>query len=329
MAEENNRNSPHPLFSPPPMSPFTRSRSPMCQEDGTPVRLDEGMATRSAFEITSVSHIPEENEDVEGMQAHVSKDADDLQGSLLEAGNNRYSNSSGDSEEFSETPIEHLSSNSHDNSQTPIESYLAPPTNPSPKPSDVTNGVTQVPQSRFRRVNQYLRGRWLVRDTLEPEEQRPESEMRMASLPTSSKNILENVATSPSISRKHQQTSPLTNTNTNSEVYSHNHEHSRSSSEVSNPIDLPSSNQPLSRDATSDKIFNTAESIHSLSRTGSMSSVVKSVDGDDRELGVQEDVESMAFNRQTPDIPTSVSQPSSTMLERSPAICRCDECIPG
>lgn len=326
MAEENNRNSPAPLLSPPLVSPHTRSRSPLRQEDGTPVRLDEGMATRSAFEITSVSHIPEENEDVEGIQAHASKDADDLHRSLLEAGNNRYSNSSGDSEEFSETPIEHSSSNCHDN-QIPIEGYLAPPTNPSPKPSDVTNGPAQIPQSRFRRVNQYLRGRWLVRDTFEPEEQRPESEMRMASLLTSSKNILENSNTSPLIGRKHQQTGgPLTN---NPEAYSQNHEHSRSSSEVSNPIDPSPSNQPLSRDATSDKIFNTAESIHSLSRTGSVSSVVKSVDGEDRELGVQEDVESMPFNPQTPDIPTLVSQPSSTMLERSPAICRCDDCIPG
>lgn len=327
MAEENNRNSLSPLFSPPVMSPVTRFRSPLRQEDGTPMRLDEGMATRSAFEITSVSHIPEENEDVEGMQAHASKDADDLQISLLEAGNNRYSNSSGDSEEL--TPIEHSSSNCHDN-QTPIEGYLAPPTNPSPKPSDVTNGPTQISQSRFRRVNQYLRGRWLVRDTFEPEEQRPESEMRMASLIISSKGIIENVITSPSTGRKHQQTGPLTNnTNINPEVYSQHHDHSRSSSEVSNPIDPSPSNQLLSRDATSDKISNTAESIHSLSRTGSMSSVVKSVDGDDRELGTQEDVEPMAFNPQTPDIPTSVSQPSSTVLERSPAICRCDECMPG
>lgn len=248
-----------------------------------PPPLDESLVTRSAFEITSVSHVPpEENEDG---QTHASKDQDDLQKSLLEAGN-RHSNclSTSSAESEVEFPSASVADPLHDDKLVSTKTD----TNTFPKPPDIamtTNGPAQLIQSRFRRVNQYVRGRWLVRDMLEPEGERPESEMKMAP----NRPIFEN-AISPSINRKQQ------NASSSLDRY-----HDNESDDLNY---LP---QPMA---------GLAESIHSLSRTGSMSSV--------RELCPQEDVEStgsIPLSVVTPDIHTTLN-----LLDRPSQRCDCDDC---
>ncbi|XP_019864230.1 PREDICTED: uncharacterized protein LOC105316531 isoform X2 [Amphimedon queenslandica] len=255
-----------------------------------PVLSEESLVTGSAFEITSISQLPEDNDD---SHLTVSKDQEELQKSLLEVGrsSNHLSTSSTESEP-DDVPIAaapgametvNASTRQHIDASLPI--------NPSPK-SDIavpSNGPA-APQSRFRRVNHYVRGRWKVRDSFEPEE-RPESEMKMAP----SRIVSDPNTTSPSVARK--TTHQLQNKTSLSSV-----EHSESD-DIS---ELP-------QVATSGTA---TESIHSLSRTGSMSSV--------RELGPHEDAESMGSMPMcgpTPDI-----QPTSSLLYRPTLLCHCDEC---
>ena len=256
-----------------------------------PVLSEESLVTGSAFEITSISQLPDENDE---SHLTVSKDQEELQKSLLEVGrsSNHLSTSSTESEP-DDVPIVASGAIETVNSSTRQHIDASSLTvNPSPKSDTaVPSNGPAAPQSRFRRVNHYMRGRWKVRDSFEPEE-RPESEMKMAP----SRIISEPSTTSPSIARKTHQPqnkTPMGSADNNN-------------SESDDISELP-------QVATSGAA---TESIHSLSRTGSMSSV--------RELGPHEDAESMGsmpLCGPTPDI-----QPTSSLLYRPTLLCHCDEC---
>ena len=307
-ATENQRKSP-PSVSSDVTSPETMNRTTTSPQRGeedmfpstTTKQGDEHGPTRSAFEITSVSHVAEENEEGESNQTHASKDQDEIQNSLniSNRDSNRFSTSSGDSDEL---PKEELPVFSSDKNKTFImEDTIIP--NPSPKPTEVAiattaaavNGPAQQPPSRFRRVNQYIRGRWLVRDTFEQE--RPESEMRMASLPKSTEGMTSQQSISPLVARKHD---TMEQQNVGSDTESNT---------------IPTQDAMALNDKQS-VVGCIAESIHSLSRTASMSSVIKSVDEDER------DTESVvSVTTRTPDF-----QPIATNTTMDNRSCQCEEC---
>lgn len=294
-------------------SPRARVRSPQL-DDEDPRHGDEYMATKSAFEITSVSHLPEEHEEVETINienSNVSKDPEEFHNSLKELtdrSSNRLSTSSGESDEVIAMSKEEPPP--HDQQHSIVEEPV--PLHPSPKPEFIAvataNGPTQLAPSRFRRVNQYIRGRWLVRDAFEPEE-RPESELKMATIPKTSDSLSTSV--SPLVARK-------------SDSYiDHQQQVSISSDSESNIV-----NQDVL--LHNDKVPSaTGESIHSLSRTGSMSSVVKSVEEDDRELGTHEDTESttsVSLSTRTPDFPSTAA---NITADTPSQLCVCEECTAG
>lgn len=296
----------------------------------------EGLTTRSAFEITSVSNAPPDGEDTEG---HASKDAEELKRSLLEVEESIYyrvSTSSGES-------IETVNDDSRislpdadrvgDTVAVPSLLTLDVPLNPSPKLFDPTggNGPQSSSASRFRRINNYQRGRWFVTDIFEPEE-RSDSEMKMVS--THSTGVRgdgqatkgdvpvvgggdSNVLLVNATQRK------STNNLVGMDVQPHPQDggqlHSRSSSEISNPFPL----DPNMFIAI-DKQSSTAESIVSLSRTGSLSSVVKSVDEEERGSGDIDYLTEPAVS-QTPDL---LPRPyTSTAADREHnLVCNCDTC---
>jgi hypothetical protein len=268
------------------------------------------MATKSAFLITSVSHLPDETE--EGDTHHgatVSKDADEIKQEISITNSNRFSSSSSVGEPDDISLLTNTEPSLQDDHPLFSKSVIineSVSANPSPKPPEVAMShmsATQLAPSRFRRVNQYVRGRWLVRDAFEPEE-RPESEAKMTSKIEGQPIVL-----SPSISRKQA----------NEIINELNHQHQQSSLTISDVESAIGQNDKSS------------ESIHSLSRTASMSSMVKSVtDEEERELGPQEDTESMAsapITTQTPDIPSNTVINTTVLTHHQ--LCPCEECSLG
>lgn len=305
-----------------PTSPSAISTKPSSRN------LEDGWTTKSAFEITSISTAPIDNEELEGGGVSTSKDADELKHSIEgEKSSFRLSNSSVESEENHMTESSSSVQNDMDPTGNQIvmvaNSNMLLPSNPSLKGQDIrdmTNGPSQVGSSRFRRVNQYHRGRWIVRDTYEPEE-RPESEAKMAPLPNTSKTP-DIPNSSPSIIRKQQPLATLENSHDTKALV-----HSRSSSEVSNPMET---HLPVRDIGTlSDKSSIITDPNQPLSPTTSTCSLIKSVDDEgDREIINRDiDMESVvSVPMQTPDIPTSYAP--STTTERVPQ-CSCDVCSKG
>lgn len=133
---------------------------------------------KSAFEITSVSDAPPDGEEEpreelvvpgrDGEEAKAVIDTVKKEDVLTEL----PSGSSSLPELQAGFSIPHLNSYSQTDFSEPARG--ARPLN---APGAVGNGPSQVGLSRFRRVNHYHRGKWQVRDTLEPEE-RPESELK-------------------------------------------------------------------------------------------------------------------------------------------------------
>lgn len=305
-------NDEHGNLTPSSSTNFIQSQSPVSivPTDGG------GVATMSAFEITSVSSTLEA-EEAEGIMLSTSRDAEEMKTVLGrgEMETNRLSSSSGDSDSNNVTitgsqnilnNIDHMTG----------ESLSGIPSNPSPKPQDGNGPLAVGGQSRFRRVNVYIRGRWIVRDTHEPEE-RPESETKIptpSDLPPGS---------SPSQGRKHPGPSTLTTSE-----YSYDSKlHSRSNSEASF-IHVEQHAPFLSREpgTLSDRSSVLADTNPSLSRTESISSLItKSLD-DDGETRVRDiDVESVASipNTHTPDLQSVSSTYNS--IEKPPQKL-CDIC---
>ena len=304
---------------------FYRHNSPSSQSQDLQKQLygdGEALTTRSAFEITSVSNAPPDGEDAEG---HASKDAEELKRSLLEVDDSIYyrvSTSSGESVEAINDDSQISLPNNGTAAMTSMPN-LEVPSNPSPKLFDPTgaNGPQASGASRFRRINNYQCGRWFVTDIFEPEE-RSDSEMKMAAThSTGPKGDVQvggavggdSNSLLPNIQRKSTNNLVGMDTQAHTQDGGHLH-HSRSSSEISNTQDINLREQFV----IMDKQSSTAESIVSLSRTGSLSS--KSVDEEERGSGDIDDIPEPVAT-QTPDLPRPCVV---TTIDRT-HVCSCEE----
>lgn len=293
------------------------SQSPVSQG------IAERVPTLSAFEITSVSDAPPlEGEEVE-IGGGRSIDAEEMKTVITQDGvnsdsNNRLSSSSGDSENINpdtqiiiQENIDHLTGETQHGGI-----FMNIPANPSPKPQDI-NGPLHA-ASRFRRINHYNRGRWLVRESHEPEE-RPESETRISA------DMIHSVGNnSPSQTRRTHPPSSLTTSE-----YSYDSKlHSRSNSEASFITDHISTINNNTLANLSDKSSVMADPNPSLSRTESNSSLItKSLDDDGERESRSRDIDSESNasipNTHTPDL-QSVSYNS---IERPlPSRKQCELC---
>lgn len=221
------------------------------------------------------------------------------------------------------------------------------------------NGPTLQPgASRFRRVNQYLKGRWTVRDKTEPEE-RPDSELKGTISALRSDSVVSGGSGSPLVPRKAQpvtemqETLPTRNTNELAQL----------------PSSVPSDNVS-DKDSSSIHVDKSSTVADTLSRNTSLSSIVamtdKSLDGDEHLRDLEPELGLVATNRDPPDItypyppttnlppsgtssssvvvPTTVGAPDSTTANPTPAptqtdfqsssnshgpSCSCESCSDG
>lgn len=171
----------------------------------------------------------------------------------------------------------------------------------------------QLGASRFKRVNNYVRGRWHVRDTSEPEE-RPESSELLRQMGPKTTAESSSVATfSPMVPRR----STLTT------EHSETSQHSRTSSDVGQSLPVPAGgvggggqrelrdggegDSSSDRDAHLDRNSTAADTL-SLSRNTSFSSIAtageqKSIDGDEHLRDTDtESVASSVPGGTTPDL---------------------------
>lgn len=168
MANESNRQA----TSPPPRSAHFSPHSSLGEQ-----QLQSLDNAKSAFEITSVSDAPPDGEE-EQVQV---RDTEDAKGNTEDPDKRDKSGYQPNSETHESSHQEQLGEPSTSQLASSSTSDLLEGGSRQTNAS-VANGPSQMGQSRFRRVNHYVRGRWTVRDTLEPEE-RPESENKMATLP--------------------------------------------------------------------------------------------------------------------------------------------------
>ena len=262
-------------------------------------------AAKSAFEITSVTTAADDELETSMVGRHpMSADAELLKGSgvLLRR---KASGESQDNISISEDlKVEAATGNKSETSvgETIENSIAVSDADTKPAPGVLAShsqthiqGVVggngpnvQLGASRFKRVNNYVRGRWNVRDTSEPEERPESSEMKQMGPKTIAENST--VATvSPSVTRR----STLTT------EHSETHQHSRTSSDVGQSPPVPAAGQrelregggggegdsSSDRDAHLDRNSTAADTL-SLSRTTSFSSNAtageqKSIDGDE------------------------------------------------
>ncbi len=269
----------------------------------------DDVTTKSAFEITSVSDSNNiEGEDNEGA-AVSTNDAEEMK-NLIGKGekeSNRLSSSSGESETAvvdSQNKIDHMTGETHGNF----------PINPSPKPHDTITGPLVGGLSRFKKINHYPRGRWIVRDTYEPEE-RPESA------------IIPDIPTGNSPLQVRKNPPPPSSLTTSEYSYDSRLQHSRSNSEASFVTDQHII-YPLRGDIGSERSSVIADAYPSLSRTESNSSLItKSLDEEcDHESRSRDvDLESVVSipNTHTPDLQSNSTTYNS--IER-PLQKHCDNC---
>ena len=311
-------------------SSYSRSPSPASsQSTQSSVRIvSENNVAKSAFEITSVSDAPPDTEtEMEG--GAMSRETDYLQQSLSESMSDgitfvaRASNGEQEGEELTSVtplvPASESNSAATSASASPKVAHLVHPANAP------ANGPSQSARSRFIRVTCYQRGRWSGKDTCEPEE-RPESELKMANVPPTSRqpDVPAQSSSSPVPARRAViptppiEVVPVLPMRSRTESSNLLLSHTNTCSEVGSSVDC--------RDAPMlDRIAVSLETTHSLSRTPSMSSMVKSVEEEEREHEVdQESVISFATSTQTPDLVATEAQ--STGVERPHHFCTCPEC---
>ena len=277
----------------------------------------DDVATRSAFEITSVSDSNNiEGEENEGGTVNTN-DAEEMKNVIKKGGreSNWLSSSSGGSETAvidSQNSIDHMTGETNSN-------FTNIPVNPSPKPQDTTAGPLVGGPSRFRKINYYPRGRWYVRDTYEPEE-RPESEAKLPITPDT------HTGNSPIQVRKYPP--PPSSLTTSEYSYDSRLQHSRSNSEASFVTDQHVPYPSRDTSTLSDKSSVIVDTYPSLSRTESNSSLItKSLDedGDHESRSRDVDLESVTSipNTHTPDLQSNSSTYNS--IERPPQK-HCETC---
>lgn len=292
---------------------------------------------RSAFEITSVTTVSGENDDLEGSIRHpASADADSLSGVKAVLSVQKDSVPGESSESISEEPTE---AGAVDEESTPPTAAI--PFSVKPAMGDVLqqpltqfpvaggNGpVVQPGLSRFRKVNTYVRGRWTVRDTSEPEE-RPDSSDPRDSIQLQSLKPLTSSGSSSPIAPRKTEGEPSNLHQQQSQIATDLGLHGDSASE---------------RDANVDRSSTTVEN-QSLSRNTSLSSLVttKSIDGDEHLRDLEHAVSALAVVSATTAAPGGTSIHEVTYVsaaqhsQRSPTVaiatighqpgCTCDSCV--
>lgn len=224
--------------------------------------------TKSAFEITSVS--PFDAEDLELSMQHPKG----MSGSFVEDQKLRGQSESSESDEKAKVPLTDFAKD------TTVQEHISESNEKFVPLEGASNGpvVASVPR-RFRLVNKYERGRWVIEDTSEPREmeERPESELKGAY--TTNQNSKGSVANtlvgrdSPSSQRKRGEE------RVGDEVVQL---HSRSNSDLGGQgLDTASTGE---RESHVDRSSVVGETASNLSRNTSLSSLTtagdKSVDGD-------------------------------------------------
>ena len=142
---------------------------------------------KSAFEITSVSDAPPDaEEDATNTREEQELKTPHSDHGRVAGGNYRRKTSGASSEDLQELKYDtHLASSS----MTDMADHSGKPLSNGPsQTAQLNNGPTQTGQSRFRRMKNYIRGRWNCRDTLEPEE-RPDSENKITTFPPTSSTV--------------------------------------------------------------------------------------------------------------------------------------------
>lgn len=273
--------------------------------DGEAISLSErqNQNAKSAFEITSVDPVPTDNDDLESSMIQKGASADDS----LKTKIRTRSKGESISEEEPISPLQeqktdtipgtttnpvsddHVSKETQsdvlaiDHDAPPAHSGVVAPSGgqSAQPPSQGAAGATgngpslQHGMSRFRRVNQYSRGRWMVRDRTEPEE-KPDCEPKgsIPGLRMDPSSLGSSVSTPLLPQRKMQ---PV------AEAPEHFHAHSASDlTQVSSSSSVPS-------DSVSDKDSSSIHVDRSSTTDTSFSSIIttdKSTDGDEsaREL---------------------------------------------
>lgn len=298
--------SPTPITSTPTVSqPTPLQRQPTM----TLMKPGEEENARSAFEITSVTEAPADADELESSMRHPGQSSDEQQ--LKE---NLATKKAGEEDRGADLHSQRLAD---DGERLSMESEVTSGGN------ELVSVPTAVQQgaSRFRRVNKYTRGRWVVRDTSEPEERTENSDVAMGN-----KGNLQLVATegvgSPSLARRGAEEGELT----------------RSTSEL-----VPLASQTIvvagGSDTTSergdnlDKSLTTAETV-SLSRNTSYSSLAtteKSVDNDEHLREVESEAPPPVPTGATNDPVTYAPSPLSTQSSQGHSdvhgdTCSCESC---
>ena len=287
-------------------------------------RQNLASAAKSAFEITSVTtaaddeletsvrHPMSADADMLKSSAFKTKSSGESQDNLSISEDQKVEGAVGDKSEASAGETIENTISFVDTDTRPALGGLASHSQTQIQGAVGVNGPNvQLGASRFKRVNNYNRGRWVVRDTSEPEE-RPESSEPLKGSHMSSKTIAENAtvaAGSPPVTKK----STLTE-------HSETGQHSRSSSDVGPsppvPVGAPrelreggGGDSSSEKDAHIDR-SSTAGDTANLSRNGSLSSIAttseqKSLDGDDHLRDTDnESVASSVPGGTTPDLLT-------------------------
>ena len=249
-------------------------------------------SAQSAFEITSVEPAPDDDLDTTGRVQPASMDDSTLKIKL----------ESGDSEEDTTS----LSEDQQHTPKTPtdvepsassaLSSSSGVDLSRNQQTSATGNGPSVQPGGgRFRKVNKYTRGRWIVRD-METTEERSGTEIaaRHASQGAGSRiNVLEPGSGSPSTGRKTEQQESL---------------HSRSGSELGQVSNASITGGGAPSDNISDKdsmhLDRSSTAADTLSRNTSMSSINAP---DDRSTDVDIDTQTVSNVGETSEVATSTT----------------------
>lgn len=285
--------------------------------DGEAILLSEkqNQNAKSAFEITSVDPVPTDNDDLESSMLQKGASADDS----LKMKIRTRSKGESISEEESISPLQELKTDTipstttnpvgddHASKETQSDvlaiDHDAPPAHssviapsgvqssqpPSQGPAGATgNGPSlQHGMSRFRRVNQYSRGRWMVRDRTEPEE-KPDCEPKgsIPGLKIDSSGLGSSISAPLLPQRKMQQVAEAPE-----------HYQTQSSSDLTQV----SSSSSVPTDSVSDKDSSSIHVDRSSTTDTSFSSIIvtdKSTDGDESARELEHELPAV---RDTPD----------------------------
>lgn len=289
-----------------------RFRGDVASLDAVSLESEVGEAKKesaqSAFEITSVEPAPDEDLDTTGGRIQPTSMDDSTLKNKLESGDSEEDTISL-SEDQHHTPK--MPSDVEPSGSSALSSSSGVDLSRSQQNSATGNGPSVQPGGgRFRKVNKYTRGRWIVRD-METTEERSGTEVATRHVPQgtggSRINVLEPSAGSPSIGRRTvEQPESL---------------HSRSGSELGQASTIPGgggggvpSDNVSDKDSTSMHLDRSSTAADTLSRNTSLSSINAP---DDRSTDVDIDTQTVgSVGEQVPQ----VSEPTTLTAGMAPVL---------